>query len=304
MRVWLSILACAGLVACGDGFPWDEFAEAEAGDVVANDIPEELSANLQSASYDATAQTLSLNLTGLDSGEANGAYTRTPSLDIGDYEAYTKQDDALDRHFTAYVRTANAATGGVVSDGGQFGIYYSGGFYDNNGVYSAPTGSGLVSYAGDYAGLSNLNDNGNALLPVTGVTNPATIPNQSARISGRILLNADFNDGIVNGSVFDRVRLSNGDNLPALILTDGQIAADGTFFGDTAVETQTPGSNGTFGGVFGGSGATSVAGVVQASGFYDDGQVAGGQEEEHGTFVLNKCGTAGDDPTLCANVNP
>jgi len=268
MRVWLSILACAGLVACGDGFPWDEFADAQAADTVTNDIPEDLSSNLQAATYN----------------------------------DYTKQDDPLDRHFTAYVRSTDSVSGGVVSDGGQFGIYYSGGFYDRNGVYSAPTGGGLVSYIGDYAGLSNVNDNGDALLPVTGVTNQTVLPDQSARISGRIILNADFNDGLVNGSVFDRVRLSNGDNLPGLILTGGVIAADGTFEGQTAVETKAPGQNGSFGGIFGGEGATSVAGVVQASAFYDDGQVAGGQEEEHGTFVLNKCGTPGDDP-LCDNVN-
>jgi hypothetical protein len=82
-----------------------------------------------------------------------------------------------------------------------------------------------------------------------------------------------------------------------VILVPSTIEANGTFAGTTERwvndDPEMP-VTGDFGGVFGGTGATAVAGVVALTKIYrtDTGdEIDGGLE--HGLFVLQKCGTPG-----------
>jgi hypothetical protein len=303
MRVWISIALFAALAACGDGNPFTD-ADESTPDGTTNGIPESLSSNLQSASYNPSAGTLQLRLTSLDAAPIVATYARTPVLDVDNYQAFTVQDDPLDRHFTALVAQSGDADrsvkAGVVGDGGQFNRFYSGGFYERSGVYDPPGSAsapvGLVSYAGSYAGVTNLNaPGGPQLLPVPGGTDPSVRPAQAERIDGDIFLNVDFGDGAVNGSVSNRRLIGSGTALPTIVLVEGDIASDGTFLGTVEYDNDADRVIGDFGGIFGGTDASAVGGIISMNEFFDDAGIASNAERERGVFVLIKCGLPGDD---------
>jgi len=314
MRVWLSIALLAALAACGDGNPFDQVApgnEGQAPDGNTNGIPESLAGNLQSSTYDPGTGTLRLVLTSLDAAPRIATYTRTMGLDIvspttgARYQAFTQQDDSLDRHFTALVAESadpgNSVQAGVVSDGGQFNRFFSGGFYQRDGVYDPPGGigspSGLVSYAGHYAGVTNIDSPGGPnLLPPPAGADPSTLPAQSSRTQGEIFLNVDFADNAVNGGVANRTLVDSATALPDIVLVDGNIAGDGTFLGTVEYGGDPTRSIGDFGGIFGGTNAAAVGGVVSLNEFFDDSNIANNAERERGVFVLIQCGQPGDDP--------
>ena len=81
-----------------------------------------------------------------------------------------------------------------------------------------------------------------------------------------------------------------------LVVTD--ITDEGTFEGATEFSDLTP--NGTYGGTFGGDGATAVAGVVHTTDFDEVLE----NEEEYGVFVLERCGTAASTSSICDSASP
>lgn len=296
------------LTACGSGTDPDA-GDADADpDAVPNSIPETLRENLHEATYNASAQTLTLNMSSLDAGQVTAVYNRNRGLDVGTYEAYTLQDDPLDRHFTALVAQSTdpdqSVRAGAVADGGQFNRYFPGGFYERDGDFTPPSeAAGLVSYAGVYAAVTNVNAPGADLLPIPGpAIDPSRQPRQSARIEGHIFLNAEFGDNTVNGNITNRVLMDYGTALPNVVLLPTEIDANGEFLGTTEYADRTV--NGEYGGIFGGTDASAVGGVVALTSFDGPGNPLGFEdEEERGVFVLIQCGLPGEDP-ICANVNP
>lgn len=305
-RFWLCGAALAVVSACSGGNPWLE----EDGEEVAPapTVPEELIGDLEGVTYDPVAETLTVTGVSLDNTPYETAYTRKPGLDRNGYQAYTNQDGSLDRHTTAYVRDINGTQAAIVVTGGQFGHYFGGSTYSSNGTFSAPIitapvpgreNSGSVTYIGNYVGLLNGPGDGGDLKPVSPGTPVETRPVQAAEITGRVIINADFVDTTVNGLVYDRVIVdSPGVLMENLELSPTAIETDGRFVG---AATQDAGSSGvgTYGGVFGGTGATEVAGTV----YVTDHISALSNEEEYGLFVLSQCGTANADP-LCNQPNP
>lgn len=302
------------LTACGSGTDQSTDTGTDPADVIdPSDIPAVLKANLNGATYNPAAGTLSLDMTALDAPLRNAIYARTAALDIGHYQAYTLQDDPLDRHFTALAAQSGdpdqSVRAGVVADGGQFNRYYHGGFYERTGGFTPPAPGaskevdGLVSYAGVYAGVTNLNAPGAQLLPVTGPVGGTDLPAQSTRTTGNIFLNVDFTNNVVNGDITNRSLVEYGTGLPDIVL----IAADvddtsGVFSGATEYRDQTV--NGEYGGIFGGTNASAVGGIVHLNSFDGPSDDLGiMNEEEHGVFVLIQCGLPGHAP-ICDNVNP
>lgn len=248
--------------------------------------------------------TLSVQIS-LESDDVLQAYTQD-GAPINGYIRFVQQDDPLDRFSTAFAGQSSdgSVQAVVVTDGGQFNRFFGGaGVQQNN--YSAPT-RGLASYAGGYIGLLNF---GPAAPNVPANTPDSAIPRVSTPITGQVFINADFADNLVNGVVYDRQFILDGDvNNPAdLVLIAGSIAADGTFNGEVELEDFT--NVGGYSGTFGGQNAAAMAGMVElGAGFLVDSEFValpgfedtGGTEREWGIFVIDQCPTS---QPLCATVD-
>lgn len=294
-RVFIGLTLGLGLAACGGDAP---FGQAGGDETETSTIPEALANNLESFTYNPNTETLTVRGIDLEDSPFENSYRRRPELDRGDYEAYTQQDGSLDRQSTAYVRDIRGTRAAVVVTGVQFGYYFAGGSYENSS-YSAPTSpgsnieGGLVSYAGNYVGMLNaIGGSTEDLTPINSDVPVGLRPNQPPEVTGTILVNADFSTQTINGGIADRTIPDAPDlEVEDLELAPTAIAEDGTFFGSVSVERQ---DRGEYGGIFGGAGATEVAGIVHAEEHIGSLQ----NEEEYGVFVLGQCGTDGDD-ALC-----
>ena len=321
MRKHIAVLAVAVALAACDGNPFlvaDDGAETpdppdpgtgpettEAG------VPVVLAKNLNSVTYDPVAQTLTVELSGIDGTPVPVAYARNLAAEAGlppGYEAYSIQEDALDRLFVGVARESadGSVRGVVVSDGGQFNRFFAGGFFERDGGFSPPAvgagpGAGQVSYAGSYVGLDNYSG---PLPPLPPGTDPALQMQGPGRVTGDVFINANFADMLVNGAVYNRVRLDNA-ALPALtdlVLVATDINTEGGFIG--TVETLDGGNVsevGTYGGIFGGADAAGLAGVLVIDSFDAD---LSQEISETGQHVLTQCGKPGEDVTLCAGTAP
>ena len=297
---------CALLAGCSGGNPFQPDT-GTGGDGDTRAIPDELAQNMQSFSYDPNEQTLTVTGVPTDDGPLDGVYRRRPGLDRAGYEAYTAQDGSLDRHVTAYVRDIRGTRAAMVVTGGQFEQIFVGGAYGNTNYTSpVPPGStgdgGLVTYAGTYVGMLNTGGSNEDLLPVAPGTPIDVRSVQSAEVTGNMVMTGDFMDSSVTGVIFERRVLdyNNADQsydpfstnplqVQNVALDSTAIEADGTFFGTLS---QDNGGVGSYGGIFGGNGATEVAGLTTMSG-----HIEGFSDIiENGVFVLSQCGQPGEDP--------
>ena len=320
----LTFALLTALAACG-GSGTNPFQRAEVDTGTGTGADEEsttdfskLTDDMRGVVFDPDAGTLSGDLTGLD--QTNGqyplaAYNRTPQLDVEGYLAFTYQDDPLDRHYTAFVAQDFARTvqGAVASDGGQFNIYMSGSTFIALEPFVNPTPSltgsdnGLVSYAGRYAGMTNLGAVGELLVTPTIEVEDKFLPRQTLTIQGYVFLNVDFGDNLINGIITDRKwgntplphytpTYDDDGFLPDIVLTVASINESGEFYGNAQNRDQA--GIGNYGGVFGGANAEGVAG-----GIFVENHVGVENADEYGVFVLTQCGLTGDDP-ICVTVNP
>jgi hypothetical protein len=250
------------------------------------EIAARLRQNVAGAAFDPATGTLRVDLRSLDGTPVSATYARTPALDTNGFLAYTAQETSSQRLFLALVRrgAAGATEALTVADGGQFANSFGGGTYQRLGAFTMP-GSGLASYSGGYVGLLNTG----ATVPGPG---PGFDPQQSFRVTGEMLLNADFNAGnaAVNGAVRNRQVVETGAALPDVFLWVAEVNPDGRFQGSVRL---TPSEIvGDYGGTFGGLGASEVAGVMVFN------PIPGERDlREHGAFVLPRC--APGDPPPC-----
>lgn len=302
-RVWplaalLAVAACSGAAIVT---PKDDDDDDGGGGT--STIPTTLSADLQSVTFDGSKMMVNIKE---DSG-ASGAvtYTRDDRLDVPGYVAYRTQERPLDRVYVALgaISTDGSVQAVTVGDGGVSNIYYAGGTYSRTGAFDAPASDkGTVHYAGTYAAVTNVDaprDGGSddVAQPVPPGTSDSDIPGQPSRVSGNIFLDANFSDNNVRGSISNRELVDTHRALADVILVDTTIARDGTFAGNTQYRDLT--TIGTYGGIFGGTDANSVAGLVHLTEFDPD--LDG--EQEHGVFVLTQCGPNNTLP-ICDNVAP
>lgn len=270
--------------------------------------PDVLKNNVTRIVYNADDNSFQVEIAELDTTPRLATWERDPRFDTAGYRAYSVQEDPLDRLFVGLAKTSDdgSVTAAVAGDGGQFNKFYSGGDYSREGNFSPEGSGGQVSYAGTYAGITNIPAAGGELLPVPPGTDPELAPVQTSRVSGDIFLNANFDDNAVNGAVYNRVLVDYGFGLQSVILVEGEIAANGTFQGKTerwVNDDPEMAITGDFGGVFGGEGAAAVGGVVALEQMFDS---AGDEIEngrERGIFVLRQCGLSGDS-AVCDAVRP
>ncbi len=283
-------------------------------------LPTVLAKNLKAIAYNESSDSFRITFTSLDTTPTVATWDRRTALDTVGYRAYVVQEDALDRMFVGLARTSSegSVTAIAAGDGGQFNRVFQGGSYARNGAWSAPVGteangSGQVSYAGTYAGVTNIRaPRPGEILPVDPATAGELIPGQPSRVRGDIFINANFTDNSVNGAIYNRVLVDYNFGLQSVILVPTDIEANGSFVGKTERwindDAQIP-LTGDYGGVFGGTNAVAVGGIVALTKLYGtlDGEELPGALE-HGVFVLQQCGTAGDaaicDQTAPDIVNP
>ena len=317
----LAPLALVLLAAC-DGNPLGTGTEVPVCDtdcpVAAGDpvtIPTILAKNLKAIDYDQGSDSFKITFKSLDTTPTVATWNRRMALDLEGYRAYAVQEDALDRMFVGLAKTSTdgSVTAIAAGDGGQFNRVFQGGSYARNGTWSAPTGtgaagSGQVSYAGSYVGLTNIAaPRPGEILPVPPGTTGTIVPGQPARVRGDIFINANFTDGAVNGAIYNRVLVDYTFGLQAVILVPTDIQANGTFTGKTERwlnDDPSMTETGDYGGVFGGTNAAAVGGVVALTKLYrtDTGDQIDAAIEQ-GVFVLQQCGTAGD-AAICSQVAP
>ncbi len=300
IRSILAVSALSLLVGCGDGQPF-VFGAGGSGGTPTTPVPgsggvtpESLAVNLFAFSYNAAgAGTLTLDVRSLDAGSFNAPYTRAPGRDVAGYRAFEYQADPNNRRFLAFVSTApgGTVTATAVADGGQFNKYFGGAQYTQGPAYSAPA-SGLVTYSGSYAGVITIDTSGRP------IGNPAIFPYSPSAVSGDVVLVGDFTNAVVNGSIYNRQIISEDGvtvlppsrDLVDLALVVTTVASDGSFAG-TVERDGAPGvSYGQYGGTFGGSNASDVAGVVFLTPYGSPGTW------EHGIFVLPTCNAACPTP--------
>ncbi len=236
----------------------------------AEGIPAVLAKNVEKIAFDSAAQTLKVTLSGLDASASEASYNRNAALDLNGYLAYDIQETSAQRRFVALVKQADRGTvmASVAADGGQFNRYFGGGYYSRVDAFSIPT-SGLATYIGSYAGVITLSD---------GAGGPQ-------RTRGDVTLNADFTNGLVNGGISNRTA-SGGTVLDDIVMVSSDIDATGEFLGDVEFKDLT--QIGSYGGIFGGTDASDVAGVLVIN------PISGDEATwEHGAFVLPRCGTTG-----------
>ncbi|WP_424984779.1 hypothetical protein [Microbulbifer sp. S227A] len=288
-RFVIGVALATAVSACSGGNPFLDEDDGGGTDPIepTSPIPEAVSSDLDAASYTADPTDPRLVITGV---AFNGTplpvdYVREASLDSprGQYQAFERQPDALNTHTTAYAREVDNARGVLAVSGGLDGYYNGGATYSANGfaVPSANPVDADVRYDGEYVGLMNLPDNGDALLPVPPGTDPAVRPRQAGRVFGDARIDADFSTMRVKGQIYNRTYAATGADLDSLEIAPADIQADGSFSGDVTQQQQ---DRGDYGGAFGGSNANAVAGALFASG-----HVAGVSDvEEFGLFVLER----------------
>ncbi|MEX0304270.1 MAG: thymidylate synthase [Leisingera sp.] len=262
--------------------------------------------DVESVAYDPANQTLTVTGVGLDETPFTATYVRKPALDRVGYEAYTVQDNALTEHSTAYVRQTEGGYAAVVVTGGQFGTYQGGTTYGRTGSFDAPDTSnpgGIVSYAGTYVGLLNIDGDGGDLITPTPGTPTEILPGQSAEITGDIFINADFTqNNEVKGRIYNRqITDQTGTVVEDLNLVNTAIESNGSFTG--AVE-QDGTNRGEYGGVFSGTDAAAVAGSVHATNHIAAFTGNTVPIEEYGVFVLGSCDGASPDPVCNQPTSP
>lgn len=265
-------------------------------------VPVEVAKNLRAITYDPTgAGTLKVNMDGLTASPLVATFVRAPTLDVAGYRAFTYQETGLQRSHLALV-SENARgnlEAGVVADGGQFNRHFGGGRFARVDTFSRPTvrqgvETGQFSYAGTYAGvfLPGPNSDTSPQLP------DGLQPNVPLRTQGDVLINANFANDLVNGGVENRVLLD--DKGAVLTALDGitfpatAIDSDGQFLGDVEFQGKPDTSIGSVGGIFGGIGASDVAGVIVINPISGNNGIW-----EYGVFNLPRCDLAGASP-ICA----
>ncbi|MDO8328109.1 MAG: hypothetical protein Q7T28_14380 [Cypionkella sp.] len=324
-RFWAAMAVVGILASCGSGAPFgnpvdpvDPTDPTPPVDPLA--VPTDIAKNLRSITYDPSGGgKLKVDLFGLTASSRTATFVRAAALDVDGYRAFTYQETGLQRTHLAFVAdglrsTVRAAT---VADGGQFNQHYGGGTYSRIDVYQAPVPrdgveTGQFSYAGTYAGVFVPGDVNNAGLPA-GLT-----PYTPYRVQGETLIDANFANNLVNGGVDNRWLLDaagnpidfnqdgivdDNDKLKAIVFrgeyNTPNIDENGMFLGD--VEFSLPDGEvpeghspiGTYGGMFGGVGATDIAGAIVLN------PIPGNRNIwEYGVFNLPRCDLAGASP-LC-----
>ena len=299
-RITATLLIPFWLASCGGGSnPFEDTGTGTGtgtGPAGSTEVPASLANDVSRITFDPSAGTLSVEGLSFDGSTDPVVYNRRAGMDVTGYQAYTIQQDGAARHSTAFAGQNGSVTAGVAATGGPRNRFFSGAFFERTGNYTPATGE--VVYTGTYVGLTNLDNSGGDLLPFPGV-DPELEPSQAAAVSGDVNVRANFANRLVEGNIFNRQLVETGTVLPSIVLISTEITDAGSFSGTIEYDSSDPliggasvvgTSIGESGGIFGGTAATELAGIIKLTEF--DGptdNVLGLETElETGVFVLNR----------------
>ena len=288
-RIVATLAMGLALAGCGGNPFVDEDGEGggDGGGEVTDPIPEALRMNVQSVTYDGT--TLTARIDGFASNEPITTFQRAEAFDVNGFNAYTYRETSSNRLFVALVSNSQGDDGtATVIGSGQFTEMVWGARYQANTAFDAPTDGGLATYSGRYVGLLNVGTNAGG----PGFPNN---PIRPARVEGTTLLNADFNNMQVEGSIYGRevVELAEDDpnkQLENIFLQITAIEPDGSFAGNLVFDDRE--AAGTAGGTFVGEDGTGVVGATELTPIRTNRDVL-----EIGVFSADRC--ASGDPPPC-----
>lgn len=292
-------------------------APVEATDNAAG-VPVDIANNVTDVVYDDDADSLiisGLPFVGSPTGDGTVGVelSRNTQLEAGvdGYQVYSRQDDRLQRIYVAV--SAQSADGSVratsVADGGRLGVFYSGNHYERYEDLTRPENidtNTVIDYAGTYAGVTNLDALGQ---PIRIPPNPDTdvgelLPAQPRQTVADVHMKVDFTTNSVEGSIYNR-QFVDGEALDSLDLNGGggnldeggEFNGTVTFVRQNAEDSEV--SAGAYAGILGGEDAAGMAGVVELENVFRPTDVrAAGDQQEMGTFVIPRCGTA-TAPDIC-----
>ena len=249
-------------------------------------VPAIEKSQMNSATYTPGDATIQINMTSQDASALSATYTRDPTYDVDDYQAYTYQESTSNRYVVALVKEVGSVKGLVAFEGGQFANYHAGGDFVRADLFTLGSGvAGKANYSGSYVGMMNIGT------PVPGPGGDLD-PTRSYRTTGRALITADFTEMSVTGGVDNR-RIVDP-LVPAVGITDPKLATislfetgitgDGTFAGKVYIGLN---SVGDYAGLFAGLNASQVAALLVFNPYGAPPIV------EHGLIVLDNCTDAG-----------
>lgn len=211
--------------------------------------------------------------------DLNGVYTRVASLDRNGFQAYRNDPTVPGSHpYIALYARSGAVQAGVVGTGSYTDYGYGGRMFGNSGTISLPT-TGQAQYQGKYAGIRVYEGVGG--LDYTDGTVDMSVDFLDFQKTGAI------DTVVTNRHAYDASGALKG-SLPSLAATT--TTANGNIIKTTAISEVLPsgsGATGTLDAIFGGAGATQVAGVLVLTG-QDPLGVAGQNVKESGAFLLLK----------------
>ncbi|WP_238364314.1 hypothetical protein [Mesobacterium pallidum] len=324
-RISFLMATCALLVACGEGdgtnpFSGDTETNEESTDSTNTgevEVSAAIRGDLDAIYYNALQNTVVVEGLTLDEEPFNTLYTRRADQDANynGYHVYMAQDDPLDRHTTALVLQSGGTTfegvvrAGIAVTGGVRNRIFGGGYFERDGDYEpVPTGpdEGLVTYAGKYAGLTNIGLYDYTILQVPDAGTPNELrTTRAAQTTGDIFINVDFNDMEVEGNVYNRRLEHNGLALPSIVLIATELGDDGVFNGASIeYEGVINKDIGDYAGILGGPESRALGGSLKLDEWDGEGDPLGYENElEWGVFVLERCGTQHSNESVCSQVD-
>ena len=203
-----------------------------------------------------------LTLTGLpfDDDPLGAVFTYSGDDTANGFPIYVNNTPSIFNQYLAIIRdtTGGEMTLGVVTIEGYQDFGYRGAWFELNDVTTSIPSLELVEYTGEYTGFMVFDGSGNQYVT-----------------TGDVSMEVDFTDSVLKGFIENRtiqtlagtdVPIPNPDitGIPTLVLNDTAIT-DGTFSGTVnSYEDEIAFETGSYQGWFGGTGATSVGGIIEA----------------------------------------
>lgn len=300
-RIILATTALAGLVACGDGNPFDNPLSGGGGGTVGDtdsvltgaDLNEDLTANSVTYNDQGTPSTaddtLVINNLPFDNSDlSGGVYSQVSTLATG-FELYESTLSSSGRqYFAVFQRSAEADATAVATDD-YFDFGFGGTVVERRGAGGVPAARPTTyTFTGDYAGLRVYRDDGFFLTNV---------------VDGDAILYVDILDFDVNGAVEGIIVNRDAYALNGVFVADipdGIVLATASVDFDNARIEQSDASlqagenlgDGSWEGIFAGSGGAEIAGIVVIEGSPSEAEIdargfpTGARVRENGVFIV------------------